>query len=196
MKLLPLACPQCRDALFAGNQDVVVSCRKCQTHVLIGDEGLQPLPASYIAPPGGDTGAAKTWFPFWMFEAKVNISERKTQGGRKRGSDAEALWGQLRRFFIPAWDLPITQLRHLSSGFVQSPQRMQRLSEKPADVAMTPATMNADDAAKMIEFIVLDIEAKRDDYLRHIHYDVKIVDGPHLVMLPGDGQRLLHRPSR
>ena len=51
----------------------------------------------------------------------------------------------------------------------------------------------AADAAKMIEFIVLDIEARRSDYLRHLHYDVQIKDGPHLVLLPADGRGLMHR---
>ena len=194
MKLLPLACPECREPIAADNLDVVVSCHKCPAHIQINDDGLQKLAASYIAPPGGDVSKARSWHPFWMFEAKVNLVERKTQGGRKRGKDAETLWGEARRFFIPAWDLSMARSRQLSTAFVQSRPQMQRLRESPPGASMTPATMSADDAAKMLEFIVLDIEARRDDYLRHIHYDLTIVDGPHLVVLPGDGQNLFHRP--
>ena len=193
MKLVPLACPQCSAALLADNPDIAVSCPNCHVIIQIDEEGLTRLPASHIAPPAGPETSVQTWLPFWMFEAKVNLGERKSQGGRNQEREARTLWGQLRRFFIPAWELPMAQLRQISSDFVQTPPRLARLGAAPAGPPITPARTSAADAAKMIEFIVLDIEARRSDYLRHLHYDVQIMDGPHLVLLPADGRGLMHR---
>ena len=124
----------------------------------------------------------------WVFNGKVNIIRRESQGSSKGADkDAARLWGSTDRLFAPAWTMPIRQAREIGSQFVV---------HKPSLAAMTPgegmlmqeATITPDDGLKLLDFIVLSLEADRKDWLEDFQFDIQTT-GYELWAIPARDQR-------
>jgi hypothetical protein len=180
MKLLALRCPACNHSLAPENEHVVVSCERCQAAVHISDEGLTQLSVTYAAP--RNEVQATDWLPFWVFEGRVNITRRTTQGGGSEQAAATRLWGEPRRLYVPAWELLLNQAQSIGSDMIQRQPSFQP-APQPAEARLTPVTLAPQDALNVLEFIVLAIEARRPDWLKSLDFDLK-VDEPALWALP------------
>jgi hypothetical protein len=177
MKLLALRCPNCEQPLTPENEHLVTLCPECQTAVSLADDGLSPVEIHYATPPKSAT--VTEWQPFWIFEGQVNIRKRETQGGGSSGKKAAAqLWDQPRRFYVPAWDLSLSTAQDLGSRMVQQ-QPVFAAGPQPAHPNLLPITVSAEDTQKLLEFIVLAIEARRDDWLKNLEFQLKV--GPPAV---------------
>ena len=58
-----------------------------------------------------------------------------------------------------------------------------RFIERPAEAQLTPAAVSSEDALKLLEFIILAIEARRKDWLKELVFDLDIGE-PELLALP------------
>lgn len=189
MKLLLLRCPRCNQALTPGNDDVVVQCANCHAAVGIGDGGLQLLPAQYVAP----TQTPETWLPFWVYRAKVTIESRRTQGGRSAEQEAQAFWAQPRRVYIPAWACELADARDLITDLLEKQPFLSAVP--PAEgAAFVPAAITTEDGRKLLELVIVTLEAERNDWMEHLKFDLRL-DSEALWLLPArtdsDGWALL-----
>ena len=187
MKLLLLRCPVCQNGLEPADEDVVVVCRQCHTPLSLGEQGIAPFELFY-AQPKGEHGA---WLPFWLFEGRVRMTTRQTQGGGKSAAkDAEQMWSVPRRLFVPAWDCPVPQARQIGRQMIEN-QVMLTAVERPPQAEMTSAVLSPDDARKLLDFIILTIEAERSDWLKDIRFALE-APPPTLWAIPmrGDHNRL------
>ena len=181
MKLLALTCPDCTEHLSPGNDDLVTLCPRCQRSYYLDDRGLMSIKIQFAL--AGKQAPNDSWVPFWLFNGKVTLRERQTQGGgSSSGRAAEELWSQTRQFYIPAWDLPLEQAKGIGARLVESQPQLQ-LIEQPEQVKLIPAILPPDGALKMIDFIVLTIEARRKDWLKKLDFHVQ-ADKPRLFALP------------
>ena len=179
MKLLALTCPQCGQPLAANNDDIVLLCANCHTAVRLDDTGVSRAKLYFAA--GRDD--EHTWLPFWVFSGSVRLVERKTQGGGKSGQEeAEALWGAPRRLYVPAWELTLQTAQNLGANLIQQQPNFSFVAP-PAEVTLTSATVAPADAKKLLEFIVLAIEARRKDWLKELNFHLE-VNEPELWALP------------
>ena len=178
MKLHSLTCPQCAQWLSPAPDTVVMACPRCTTAVALDDAGIKTLPVQFVA---GKTENVE-WYPFWTFEGQVELITRETQKGNKQ-SQAEQFWQQTHRFLIPAWNLDMWQARDLGLDFLQKPPQLSLLDEPP-NAPFYPVTLTREDALKLIDFIVLTLEANRDDWLRDLQFRLGI-NVPALWLLPG-----------
>ncbi len=183
MKLLALRCPECDQPLTPDNDHIVTLCEQCATAVHIGDEGLTRIAVQYAAP---GTGANVTrWQPFWLFKGQVDIFRREVQSGNSE-RDSRQLWGQPRTLYVPAWELSMATAQNIGSAMIQQ-QPLYQAIPQPAELHLTPVTVTADDALKLLEFIVLAIETRRKDWLKNLEFRLD-VGRPDLWALPaGDG---------
>lgn len=111
------------------------------------------------------------------------MQSRQTQGGKRRDAEAaQQFWQESRRLYVPAWDLSVRDARELGAQLVHEQPRYQ-VGETPDNFAMHPATADIDDARKLLEFIVLTIEAQRSDWLRDLQFEVQVGE-PQLWALP------------
>ncbi|MCZ7671941.1 MAG: hypothetical protein M5U34_34815 [Chloroflexi bacterium] len=87
---------------------MVVSCLNCLTAVSLQQSGITAIPIQYAAP----TAKAEVWLPMWVYNSRVVLNLRKSQGGSK-GADKEAakLWERAQRLYAPAWQETIPQAR-------------------------------------------------------------------------------------
>ncbi|MGW8318823.1 MAG: hypothetical protein ACWGPS_06210 [Candidatus Promineifilaceae bacterium] len=186
MKLLLLRCPVCGQPLTPADDDVVFACTNCHTPVYIGPAGIRRFEVRFAVPEGVKS-SGDLWLPFWVFEGSVQIKRRETQGRSRSEGAVQALWSAPRRLFVPAWPLPFEKAQALGSRLIQRQAPVQFV-EPASEARLTAATITAEDAQKLLEFIVLAIEARRDDYLRTIDFEMEL-DGGQLWAMPGEVAR-------
>jgi hypothetical protein len=181
MKLLLLRCPKCNHALSPGQDDQVVQCPNCRAAVAVNEGGLALLPAQYAAP---TVPNPPVWLPFWVYRGRVTITERKTQGGRSAEKDAQAFWAQPRRVYIPAWACELVEARELVQELLEKQPFMEAVIP-PDGAAFEPATMTPTDARKLLELVVVSIEAQRNDWMETLNFDLRL-ESEALWLLPAE----------
>jgi len=171
MKLLPLRCPQCGQKLEPRHNEVVVTgCQHCQAAVHVSQNGLRAVEVTYAAP---ITDQVAAWLPFWVFDGRVKMLRRDAQG-RSKGADEDAakMWGSPRRLYAPAWHTRAGQARQIGSKLIQQQPTFQ-LIDRPQDVFIRETIITPEDALKLLDFIILTIEARRKDELSKIDYQIE-----------------------
>lgn len=181
MKLVALRCPNCSSPLLVGNDDVVVACNNCPTMAAISPNGAVKMAISFVAA-RSEHLTEKEWVPFWVFNGRVNIKQRTLQGSRSDEADTERLWGVPRSLYVPAWELSMEVAQNVGSQMIQQQPKLQQV-ERPEGAQFISAVVTPDDARKLLEFIVLAIEARRKDQLKRLEFDLE-VDEPQLMALP------------
>ena len=177
MKLLLLRCPNCQRPLKANDHDLILLCPACFTAVHIQDNGLVPVEIQY-ARPANSQGEAAGWRPFWVFTGQVKLNKREVQTkdgyfGNSSAAAAEQLWGQTRRLYVPAWEAPLRQVQEIGCRLIEAQPDYVTVA-RPSQPRLLPAVLSAEDAQKMLEFIVTAIEARRPDMLRDLKFNIKI----------------------
>jgi hypothetical protein len=180
MKLLLLRCPKCNHALAPGQDDQVLQCPNCRAAVGVGEGGLTLLPAQYVAP----TGTAAAWLPFWVYRGKVTINSRKTQGGRSAEKDAREFWAQPRQVYIPAWACELSEARDLVARLLEKQPFMEAIIP-PEGAAFEPAIVTPADARKLLELVIVSLEARRNDWMESLDFDLRL-DSEALWLLPAE----------
>ncbi len=185
MKLILLRCPNCNEPLKPGNDDVVILCPNCFRPVAIAVDGAQSMQIRFVMP-NGIKGTGSIWHPFWVFEGRVQITRRETQGGdHKAGKASEELWGSTRRLYVPAWDLDLHLAQEIGSRLILEQNDVQTI-DQPENAHLMPAVVTPQDARKLLEFVVLAIEARRKDWLKDLAFQLDIGQ-PELWALPEKG---------
>ena len=168
MTLVVVRCPSCGNPLAPGDDDLVIACTQCGAGLQLADEGLQPIEIRYAQP-----GLAKpaTWRPWWIFQGSVNLIRRETQGGN-RSDEAHRFWAQPRVMSVPAWELSITAVKQAGIQLLKQPPVLKAIP-RPAGAQLTPAVVSAEDARKMLEFMIFSLEAGRDDWLKTLDFQIE-----------------------
>lgn len=194
MKLLALRCPSCAQALTPQNPEVVVlRCGNCETAVSIADAGLDTI-SLHFAAPAMEPEQIDAWLPLWIFNGRVNIHSRQTQGRNAQAQqDSQQLWGYPRRLYVPAWDLPTEEACQIGGDLVQRQPALQSTASPPVKVVFIEAVITPEDALKLLEFVVFNVEAARKDWLKDLRFTIEAAE-PQLWAVPtrkaGDGWRL------
>lgn len=189
MKLLLLRCPKCNQALAPGQDDVVIQCPNCRAAVSITESGLALPAAQYVRPAGAEPAV---WLPFWVYRSKVTMQARKTQGGRA-GQDAETFWAGPRTVYVPAWRCDLQEARDLVQNLLEEQPHLEAMT-RPEEAIFEPAVLTPQDARKLLELVIVTIEAERNDWMETLAFDLRL-DSEALWLLPAvrqqDGWQLL-----
>jgi hypothetical protein len=194
MKLLALRCPTCSQKLTPNSLDVVVlRCTNCETAVSISDSGIDKIDLKFAA---AAVEKIDAWLPIWLFNGRVHIQSRQTQGRNKQAQqDCEQLWGYPRRLYVPAWQMPTNEASQLGGDLVQHQPHFQQATPPP-NAALVEAVVTSEDALKLLEFVVFNVEAARKDWLKDLQFNIE-AGAPQLWAVPaqkaGDGWRLQPR---
>ena len=180
MTLLVVRCPACGNTLTPGDDDLVVACPQCGAALQLADEGLRPIEIQYAQT---NRTKAGTWRPWWIFKGSVNLIKRETQGGN-RSDEAREFWAQPRVMGIPAWELSIVAAKQAGVQLLQQPPLLNAIS-RPSVARLTSVVVSAEDARKMLEFLVLSLEAGRDDWLKTLDFQIE-VGVPELWAIAGE----------
>lgn len=175
IELVPLVCSRCQTPVPAKPDEMAWVCSQCGQGLLLSEEkGTIPLAINFSAGiPAGKPGT-----PFWVAAGQVAM-QRRIFGGGDQTRDAQQFWSAPRRFFVPAYTLPLDQLIDLGSRLLQQPPALQ--AGNPA--AFLPVTLHPEDARPMAEFIVIGIEANRKDKIKEVQFNLNL-STPELWILP------------
>lgn len=183
MKLLALRCPTCAQLLTPQSPEVVVlRCGNCGTAVSVSDSGLDDINIQFAKPASEMVDA---WVPLWVFNGRVHIHSRQTQGSNRQAQqDVQQLWGYPRRLYVPAWNLPTEAACQLGGELVQHQPAFQHATP-PAKVSLVEAVVTPADALKLLEFVVFNVEAARKDWLKDLQFTIEAT-APQLWAIPAE----------
>lgn len=168
MTLIVVRCPACGMALTPDDNDLVIACSQCGAGLHLSDIGLEPIEVQYAR---SNLARVNVWRPWWIFKGSVNLIRRETQGGN-RSEDARRFWAQPRVMSVPAWDLSLSSIKQAGIQLLQQPPTLNAMP-RPAGAKLTPAVVSAEDARKMLEFLILTLEAGRDDWLKSLDFTIE-----------------------
>ena len=97
-------------------------------------------------------------------------------------STAKKFWAKPRRLFVPAWKVSLNVAKQISTQLILSQPNFQ-LTQSLTDKTLASASLNKEDALKLLELILITIEAKRRDKLQSIQLDINIGE-PELWAIP------------
>jgi len=160
--------------------DTIFFCSHCGDAAVLDEEGLQTVDSTALLPTPGRH--ARVWRPAWRIEVEVKVSQRVRADGRQTPG-----WEGRKTFFIPAFDLSLDDMTHLSRALAEA-------SEPTAEVPREPirgGTLSSEDALTFIRHILIGDEVRRSDMLASVEVDVREISRG-LVALPfeTDGRRL------
>ncbi len=181
IELLPLKCVKCETMIQAHEEEVAWTCPQCGQGNLLAPAGLAPLPVYWGVSRPGQTQLK--WLPFWVFTATANFLTRQTYGGSHDQPDK--LWSQPRRFYIPAFTASLEQMEQLGADLTKA---QPTLTAGLAAGSLADCTLPPDDAFHAAEFVVITIEADRQDKLRQIDFTLENRTAPELWLLPFNGE--------
>lgn len=189
MKLLILRCPRCNQALSPGQLDYIIQCPNCSAAVDILETGPALRQVTYAAP---KRDGQWHWLPFWVYDAQVFILRRETQGGRSAEKEAQKYWSQPRRLYVPVWEQDLAEAHALANELLED-QPVFQPYPPPAAVPFQPVVLSSEDARKLLDLIIVSVEAERRDWMEDLEYKVEL-QGQQLWLLPaqrdGDGWKL------
>ena len=87
--------------------------------------------------------------------------------------------------YVPAWEISMQVAQDIGSRFIQH-QPVMKFVERPDDAYMAPAAVTPEDALRLLEFIVLAIEARRRDWLKALDFRIEAGE-PELWAMPKGG---------
>ena len=176
IQLVPMLCVRCQNPLPARPDEVFWVCQTCgQGQMLVDQHGLAADAVHYSAGIAQNTKGK----PVWVMQVTVSAMLRQTFSGNN-SANMQAYWGGPRIFFIPAYTLPLDQLIDASVKLLRQPPALQ---EGPSPAPFFAVTVHPEDLQPLAEFIVLAVEADRDDKLKQMQF-VTTLGQPELWILP------------
>ncbi len=174
--LTPLLCLNCQAAIPAQIDERAWVCGQCgQGMALDQQRGLIPIQVYYSA----NVPVSEPGKPYWVTEGQVTLRRETYRSNSQSAREAEQFWGQPRRFFIPAYELPLDAML---SQAVKLLAQQPTLQAGPA-ARFEPVILAAEDIQPTAEFVVMAIEAARKDMLKNVDFQVKL-GAPALWILP------------
>jgi len=171
--LVALDCVRCQVPVPAEPDEIAWICQNCGQGLLLDETtGLKAITVQATAA----QGQVQAWKPFWVSYGRVRISRRESFG---RDAPPDPRWGQPVRFVVPAYATSVEAAVALGVGFLERPPALQPGEARP----LTGATILPGQVAPLARFVVLSIEAAREDKLEAIEFTVEL-EPPALWCLP------------
>ncbi len=105
--------------------------------------------------------------------------QRSTYRGNQT-AEMTSFWKEARRFFVPAYELPLDKMIEIGAALLQSvPPPTQEGPPAP----FLPVVVTREDIHALAEFIVMGVEASRKDNLKELIIELALED-PQLWILP------------
>lgn len=182
VRLVPLVCVKCQAPVPAEPAEVAWVCEQCSQGLLLnlnpgsgaGETAVRALDVFFAQ----DIQPGLRGRPFWVTQGRVALTERATYKGDE-GRAAQAFWSGPRLFYIPAWEATLDEIIEMGVWLMKNSPSMTPGTRTPFLPVVTPP----EDVRALAEFIVVNIEAERRDYLKTLRFNLEF-EPPQLWVLP------------
>jgi hypothetical protein len=176
LKLINLDCPSCGSAMKGEGLDTIFFCSHCGDAAVLDDVGLKTIESTALMPTPGRHPAV--WRPAWRLEVDVRVGKRFRADGRETPG-----WEGRRVFYIPAFDLPLTELSRLSIALSEAAGAAAEVPREP----IRGGTLAHEDALVLVRHLLIGDEVRRSDMLASVEVEVdEVARG--LVALPFESE--------
>jgi hypothetical protein len=182
IRLVPLLCVKCRAPIPAQPDEVAWVCEQCGQGLLlnpapmpeVAENATQPIQVFF----SNSISSGTVGRPFWVTQGKVTFRERQTYKGNETAA-AKDFWSVSRLFYVPAWACSLEEILSIGGALLKNPFSMNLGSPcRFAPVILLPSDLQA-----LAEFMVINIEAERRDWLKSVLFDLKL-EKPQLWIMP------------
>lgn len=164
VELILLKCPQCSTPVPAEDEEVAWVCATCGLGLQLTAQGLAPLTVQWSA----RRVAGAVWLPFWVLTGSANFHIRESYDGRAKQNP---LWATPRRFYVPAYTASLHEIEVMGSELTRA---QLPLEPGPPAGLLQHCTLLPEDAHRAAEFIVITIEADRNDKVRNLSFTLNL----------------------
>jgi len=173
--LIPLKCLQCETPIPADPNEIAWVCKVCGQGQQLNEDGLIPLEVHFAR----GIQPSNLGRPFWVCQGRVNLSRETYRENQAASQNSELFWSSSHRFFIPAFNIQVQELTRLGLEMLRNPPDLQNGEPVP----FQPVTLSPEDIVSLADFIVMAVEAEREDQIRAINFSLFLND-PELWVLP------------
>ncbi len=163
-------CKKCASGLVVEVNDNIVYCSSCGSGFEIIDGEFSPIEINFAAAALRSEGEM-IYKPFWLLKTKINIQERKASGNflsNLFGGSIENPTGEI-SFYVPAFYCPIETMKILSTQFTM---RNPVASPQKYNTKLVGFDYGKQDAKKLAEFILISLEAEKNDTMKSFKYEM------------------------
>lgn len=175
ISLIPMFCPKCGFPIKAQVEEVVWICSQCLEGVLLNNENNLVLIKIQFQQSGLDVIEG---FPYWVTRLKVSLNRETLRGDLS--DEMLQFWQNPRTVFIPAFVMELEELFKRAEALIKNPPILFTGSV----IAFKPVVLSPVDLRAYIEFLVMQIEAGRQDDLKQLTFELQL-DEPALWIFPG-----------
>jgi hypothetical protein len=168
-------CPKCGFPIKAQVDEIAWVCSQCLEGVLLNNENQLELTKIQFQQSRLDV---REGFPFWVTTVKVSLYRETLRGNLS--DEMLQFWQNPRIVFIPAFEMALEELLKRAEALIKNPPILFNGSV----IAFKPVVLSPLDLKAYIEFLVLQIEASRQDDLKQLTFELQL-DEPALWILPG-----------
>jgi len=187
LRLVALKCSKCGSLLKAEPNDIVFYCNNCGTGFeLINEKDELAAVNIDFALPAKKQDAEIVYLPFWVFDTNIQINSRDSDQtlGSAAGFIKNIFSGgdgrkPVKKFYVPAFETPITNIRTLGMEFTKNQPELESIKKDK----LTGCRFSSMDAQKLADFIFLSIEAEKPDMLKNITYSLGL-SSPRAIGIP------------
>lgn len=175
ISLVPMYCPNCGFPIKAQIEEIAWICTQCLEGVLLNNQNQLVLTKVQFQQSGQ---GANEGFPYWVTTIKVALNRETLRGNLS--DEMLQFWQTPRTVFIPAFDLELEEMLRRAEVLIKNPPSLFTGSA----IAFKPVVLSPYDLKAYIEFLVMQIEAGRQDDLKQLTFELQL-DEPALWILPG-----------
>lgn len=175
ISLVPMYCPKCSFPIKAQVDETAWICSQCFEGVLLNNQNQLVLTKIQFQQSGIDVSEG---FPYWVATIKVTLNRETLRGNLS--DEMLQFWQNPRTVFIPAFEMELEEMLKRAEALIKNPPP---LFSGPV-TAFKPVVLSPSDLKAYIEFLVMQIEAGRQDDLKELTFELQL-DEPLLWIFPG-----------
>ena len=184
LQLVAFRCPSCNTDFKTEDNAVFVYCGSCGSgYELNQQEEWKQIPV-YFAQAVETETTSNTFFPFWAFDAHLNLISR--DANKKLFGNPKGLIGAFQergtiRFYAPAFPQDLDAKRPSALDLTYEQPDLKFIQRQPR---LPAVLISQEDARKIADYLFIASEAEQSDMLRNLRYEL-ILENPCVIAIGG-----------
>lgn len=175
IQLLLLRCPECSSNLTGEKEGVFIYCGGCGAGFRLVENKLQKVPVYFAR----ITENPQSFFPFWAFDATLEIRNMDVNRGLKAMFKREGGLGSVfqqrgtLRFYVSAFQGDLDAIKPRALQLTLEQTELEYIDHQPRVDGFTVAL---EDAEKVADYLFMTSEIEQPDMMRKMDYTLQLTN--------------------